>query len=104
MTETNSMRKYLVLMAPLAMLFFTGCGSRQFTQGSYDDISQDRMLDDKFNEGDMRRIADEMVKSMTGSAVVQEAKKPPVVLITLVKNRTDEHIDMTSMTDKIRTA
>ncbi len=98
------MRKILVLAAPLVLILFTGCGSREFTNGGYDDISQARLLDDKFNETDMRMIADTMVTSMTGSAVVQEAKRPPVVLITLVKNRTDEHIDMTSMTDKIRTA
>ncbi len=98
------MRKFLVLAAPLTLVFFTACGSKEFTQGSYDDISQARLLDDKFNETDMRMIADQMVQSMVGSAVVQEAKRPPVVLITLCKNRTDEHIDMTSMTDKIRTA
>jgi penicillin-binding protein activator len=95
---------FLALIAPLAFLFFTACAEKQFTQGSYDDISQDRLLDDKFNDADMRKIADTMIKSLTESAVVREAKKPPVVLVTLVKNRTAEHIDMKSMTDKIRTA
>ncbi len=81
-----------------------GCGSRQFTQGSYDDISEDRLLDDKFNESDMRQIVDTMVKSLTESLVIREAKKPPIVLVTLVKNRSQEHIDMKSMTDKIKVA
>lgn len=81
-----------------------GCGSRQFTQGSYDDISEDRLLDDKFNESDMRQIADTMVKSLTESLVIREAKKPPILLVTLVKNRSQEHIDMKSMTDKIKVA
>ncbi|MSP19416.1 MAG: penicillin-binding protein activator LpoB [Bdellovibrionales bacterium] len=81
-----------------------GCGSRQFTQGSYDDISEDRLLDDKFNESDMRQIADTMVKSLTESIVIREAKKPPILLVTLVKNRSQEHIDMKSMTDKIKVA
>lgn len=81
-----------------------GCGSRQFTQGSYDDISEDRLLDDKFNESDMRQIADTMVKSLTESLVIRDAKKPPIVLVTLVKNRSQEHIDMKSMTDKIKVA
>ena len=98
------MRKYLALVTPLALLLVSACAERQFTQGSYDDLSQQRLLDDKFNETDMKIIADEMVKSLTGSAVVTEAKKAPVVLVTLVKNRTEEHIDMKSMTDKIRTA
>jgi len=85
-------------------LLLSGCGSREFTQGKYDDLSEDRLLDDKFNESDMRRIADTMVASLVESAVVKESKKPPVVLVTLVKNRTQEHIDMKSLTDKIRVA
>ncbi|NBX92573.1 MAG: penicillin-binding protein activator LpoB [Proteobacteria bacterium] len=85
-------------------LVVSSCGSKQFTQGKYDDLSEDRLLDDKFNESDMRQIADTMVKSLTDSRVVQEAARPPVVLITLITNRASEHIDMKSMTDKIRTA
>ena len=45
-------------------------------------LSQDRLLDDKFNETDMRMIADNMVADLVGSAVVAQAPKPPVVLIT----------------------
>lgn len=93
----------LLLLVPV-LFVLGGCGSKQFTQGKYDDISEERHLDDKFNETDMRHIADTMVKSLTESVVVREAKKPPVVLVTLVKNRSQEHIDMKSMTDKIRTA
>ena len=32
----------------------------------------------------------------------KEGKRPGVVLVTLVKNRSEEHIDMKSMTDKLR--
>lgn len=87
-----------------ALLVLSSCGSRQFTQGSYDDVSEDRLLDDKFNESDMRQIAETMVSSLTQSRLVAENPKAPVVLVTLVKNRASEHIDMKSMTDKIRTA
>lgn len=90
--------------AVLVLAALSGCGSRQFSQGSYDDLSEDRLLDDKFNESDMRMIAETMVKSLTDSAVIREAQKAPVVLVTLVKNRTQEHIDMKSMTDKMRVA
>lgn len=95
--------KRLLLLIPLAVLF-TSCGSKQFTQGKYDDMSEERHLDDKFNETDMRQIAETMVQSLTESVVVKEAKKKPVVLVTMVKNRSQEHIDMKSMTDKIRVA
>ena len=88
----------------VSLLFFTACGHKEFTGGKYDDLAEDRLLDDKFNESDMRQISDTMVQSLVGSAVIRELKKPPVVLVTLVKNRTEEHIDMKSMTDKIRVA
>lgn len=93
----------ILLLVPVS-LYFTACGAKQFTQGKYDDMSEDRLLDDKFNESDMRQIADTMIQSLTESVVVRQAKKAPVVLVTLVKNRSQEHIDMKSMTDKIRVA
>ncbi len=97
-------KSWSAIWVGLVCVFVTACGTQQFTQGEYDDVSQDRLLDDKFNEGDMRRIADAMVASLSGSAVVQGGAKRPVVLVTLVKNRSEEHIDMKSMTDKIRVA
>lgn len=98
------MKVLKTLFLTLLTLALAGCGSKQFTQGSYDDLSEERLLDDKFNESDMRRIAETMVQSLSESKVVTELAKPPVVLVTLCKNRTTEHIDMKSLTDKIRTA
>ncbi len=100
------MLKHLSLFASfmLTAFLFTSCGPKAFTKGKYDDMSEERLLDDKFNETDMKQIADTMVTSLTESIVVKESKKRPVVLITLVKNRSQEHIDMKSMTDKIRVA
>jgi uncharacterized protein (TIGR02722 family) len=98
-------RKMLKLSAmALLALVLASCGSKQFTQGKYDDLSEDRLLDDKFNESDMRQIAESMVDSLIKSRLVAENPRPPVVLVTLVKNRAAENIDMKSMTDKIRTA
>lgn len=93
-----------VLTLLMVAMLFASCAHREFTEGKYDDMSQDRLLDDKFNESDMRMIADTMIASLVESPVIKEHKKPPVVLVTLVKNRTQEHIDMKSMTDKIRVA
>jgi len=100
------MLKQLALSLSLIFIttYFTACGPKAFTKGKYDDMSEERLLDDKFNETDMRQIADTMVSSLTESVVVKESKKRPVVLVTLVKNRSEEHIDMKSMTDKIRVA
>lgn len=94
------------LLPCLLTLILAACaGNREFTEGKYDDMSEERLLDDKFNETDMRMIADTMVGSLAGSPVIAEFKRGrPVVLVTLVKNRTQEHIDMKSLTDKIRVA
>jgi penicillin-binding protein activator len=98
------MKKLGIFLSLGGFLLATGCGSKQFTEGKYDDMSQERLLDDKFNESDMRQIAETMVKSLTESVVIRERKDRPVLLVTLVKNRSQEHIDMKSMTDKIKVA
>lgn len=98
------MKKIALVLSVGSLVFFNACGSKQFTEGKYDDMSEERLLDDKFNESDMRQIADTMVKSLTESVVIRERKDRPVVLVTLVKNRSQEHIDMKSMTDKIKVA
>ncbi len=97
-------RFYPIFGLILASFFLNACGQKAFTKGKYDDMSEERLLDDKFNETDMKQIADTMVTSLAESVVVKESKKRPVLLVTLVKNRTQEHIDMKSMTDKIRVA
>lgn len=98
------MRKLSLAIVGILFLFSAGCGHRQFAEGEYDDLSQDRLLDDKFNESDMRQIATAMVSSLTASPVIRDSRKRPVVLVTLTKNRTQEHIDMKSLTDKMRVA
>jgi uncharacterized protein (TIGR02722 family) len=84
----------------------TGCssGPRAFTGGQYDDPTRVELLDDKFNEADMQQMADTMIKAMVSCGYIAHAPKPPIVIVEKVANRTQDHIDMVSMTDKIRTA
>ncbi len=94
----------LVVLFTLVIII-TGCGGpRAFTKGEYDDPTRVELLDDKFNEADMQQMADTIVKAMVSCKWISNAKKEPVVIVTRVQNRTQEHIDMKSMTDKIRTA
>lgn len=89
----------------LLALSLAGCGgSKAFTKGEYDDPTRVELLDDKFNESDMQQMADTIIKAMVGCRFVTEAKTQPVVIVEKIQNRTQEHIDMTSMTDMIRTA
>src|SRR3954463_15474551 len=89
----------------VVLMTANGCGGpRAFTKGEYDDPTRVELLDDKFNEADMQQMADTTIKAMVACPWVANAKKPPVVMVEKVQNRTEEHIDTVSMTDKVRTS
>lgn len=101
--------KFLLGLVQVSILSVTitmlGCGGpKAFTKGAYDDPTRVELLDDKFNEADMQQMADTVVKAMVACDYVAKAPKPPVVIVEKVQNKTQEHIDMESMTDMIRTA
>ncbi|MEO7163016.1 MAG: hypothetical protein ABI041_08855, partial [Bdellovibrionia bacterium] len=82
----------------------TSCGPKAFTKGEYDDPTRVELLDDKFNEADMQQMADTVIKAMTSCSYVANSAKPPVVIVERLANRTEEHIDTVSLTDKVRTS
>src|SRR3954452_8933729 len=88
----------------IGLLSLSGCGPKAFTKGEYDDPSRVELLDDKYNESDMQQMADTIIKAITACKYVTESGKPPMVIVEKVQNRTEEHIDTVSLTDKIRTA
>jgi uncharacterized protein (TIGR02722 family) len=89
----------------LSITLLTSCGgNRAFTKGEYDDPTRVALLDDKFNESDMQQMAESIVKAMVACERVAKSPSRPVAQVEQVQNRTEEHIDMVSMTDKIRTA
>lgn len=82
-----------------------GCGgNKAFTDGKYDSPDKVDLLDDRFNEADMQQMAQTVVNSLTMCKSVTSSAQPPVVIVEKVENRTEEHIDMTLLTDKVRTA
>lgn len=104
MTLRNILQAAFVLGLGMGTGILTGCGGTgTFTKGEYDDPSRVALLDDKFNEADMQQMADTVVQAMVACAYIRNAPKPPVVIVERVQNRTEEHIDTKSMTDKIRT-
>ena len=95
----------LIFIGITALVGLNGCGGdKAFTKGSYDDPTRVQLLDDKFNEADMQQMSDSVIKAMVACPYVANAQKPPVVIVEKVQNRTEDHIDMKSMTDMIRTA
>lgn len=81
----------------------TSCGHRQFTKGSYDgDINKANLLTDRWSESDMQSAVSDLVKSATKHHSIANAKRPPVVLVTRLQNKTSEHIDTQSVMDMVR--
>src|SRR5437879_3014243 len=85
----------------LFALIFSGCGPRAFTKGDYEDPNKQNLLNDQFSETDMQHIAKKLVDSMVASRAINKAKTPPVVMVTKLENKTDEHIDTQSIMDMI---
>jgi len=100
------MKSYLsvhLVSLTLFGIFSTGCGQRAFTKGQYDDPNKVILLDDKFNENDMQLVSNQLVDSLIQFGKIKDATNPPIVMVGTVRNRTSEHIDVKSLTDKIRT-
>jgi hypothetical protein len=98
------MFKNTALILGVMSLFASACGPKAFTKGEYDDPTRVELLDDKFNEADLQQMADTIVQAMVSCDSIVEARQRPVVAVEKVQNRTEEHIDTVSLTDKIRTA
>jgi len=99
------MKKHIFILPFLLsfVVLFVSCGPRAFTKGAYDDPNKVILLDDKFNENDMQLISNQLVDSLSNYGKIKSGSRP-VVMVGRVRNRTSEHVDVKSLTDKIRTA
>lgn len=84
----------------LLTVSITHCGPRRYSHGKYVDPSRPDLLSDRFVETDLQKIANDLSVSLLESSA---AKGRPVVMMSLFTNATDEHIDMISLTNKVRT-
>ena len=95
-------RVQILLAALAALVLFTGCGPKAYVRGEYDDVGRANLLNDKWSETDMQVVAESLVKSMLSHPSLRDAKRPPVVMVTNLQNKTSEHIDTQSIMDMIR--
>lgn len=86
-------------VAAAAALGIAGCSSHV----TYGDPEQVETVSPEFGSTDLQMIASKMVQSLLVHPSIASKPKPPVVFVATVKNKTDEHIDTKSITDKIRT-
>ncbi len=97
------------LMSSLILTLSFSFACTHGLKGEYADPTEVEVLDDKWNETDARRTAEEMVKSSLGSGWLNDYTKGndnrrPIVVVADVENRTDEHIDTQALSEDIRNA
>jgi len=78
------------------------CAAACSTKVEYGDPDAVETLTVDFGSTDLQMIAEKMVRSLVSSPVIQQRTRP-VVQVSAVTNKTNEHIDTRSITDKIRT-
>lgn len=89
----------IVLMITMVL---SSCG-RRYAKGTYIGTEEIILRSDKFVESDLKIIAGRLAESVLVREDLLSQAKPPVVMMSLISNSTDEHIDMKSLSDKIRT-
>ena len=80
----------------------SGCGSKEFVRGDYEDAEKDNNLNDSWSETDMQKVVADLVASMVQHHDIANAKRPPIVMVTKLQNKTSEHIDTQSVMDMVR--
>jgi uncharacterized protein (TIGR02722 family) len=94
------MKKFVLLTALISAFVFTACGPREFVKGQYDENVEDtNLLTDKWSESDMQSAVRDLVASATAHRAIATAKRPPIVMVTRLQNKTSEHIDTQSIAD-----
>ena len=89
---------FLILLAVFFNILICNCG----TKVQYGDPAAQETLTVDFGSTDLNMIAEKMVNSMLSSPVIQERNRP-ILQVASIKNKTNEHIDTKSISDKIRT-
>lgn len=80
----------------------TGCAEKEFVRGTYDDTDKENNLNDTWSETDMQKVVADLVASMVNHHEIANAKRPPIVMVTKLQNKTSEHIDTQSVMDMVR--
>lgn len=93
--------KNLSLISVL-LLFVSACGHRQFANGKYDEnVESENLMTDQWSETDMQVAVKSLVESAVKHPAINNARRPPVVMVTRLQNKTSEHIDTQSITDMV---
>jgi penicillin-binding protein activator len=94
------------LICTLVMIFLLPVGCTPGFEGEYEDPAKQEIIDDKWNETDSHKTAERMIKGMITDEWLKEFRKlegrRPVIVLSDVENRTEEHLDVKTLTEFIR--
>ena len=86
----------------VCLMTLISCGPKGFIKGQYDDPERENLMNDQWSETDMQNIVRDMVASLVSHPTVAQAKRPPLVMVTNLQNKTSEHIDTQNIMDMVR--
>ncbi len=95
----NRIRMAIAASSAVAVVLLSACATAPNV--SYGSPEQVETVTTEFGSTDLQMIAEKMVNSLLATPILSSGKRP-VLYVHRVKNRTDEHIDTKSITDKIR--
>lgn len=92
----------LALTAVVTVATLSACGPKAFVKGEYDDVERENNMNDLWSETDMQKVVQDLVKGMVSHNSIANARKPPIVMVTKLQNKTNEHIDGQNIMDMVR--
>jgi hypothetical protein len=93
--------KKIAVWFSLGMIVMLPSGCATQPKVTYGSPEQVETITTEFGSTDLQMIAEKMVNSLLATPLLQSGQRP-VVYVHNVKNKTDEHIDTQSITDKIK--
>lgn len=102
MLREKCMRKIIMSSLVVAAFTMTACGPKAFVKGEYDNVESENNLNDLWSETDMQKVVHDLVGGMIVHPAIANAKRPPIVMVTKLQNKTNEHIDTQSVMDMVR--
>ena len=103
LTQVPSLPKCFLMVCLLAFVLFSACGPKAFVKGQYDsNIERENLLTDQWSETDMQKSVTDLVSSMLAHPSLAQSSKKPIVLVTKIQNKTNEHVETQSIADMIK--
>lgn len=96
------MKKLVLSLFAVSAMALTACGPKAFVKGDYEDVEKENNLNDQWSETDMQKVVQDLVGSMVQHQSISNAKRPPIVMVTKLQNKTNEHIDTQNIMDMVR--